>query len=450
MFSRSTGMLMAGVGKRCITPTPDMLPFRSNLGGAEYKRVWKDIFVRVLALSNGEDTALFVGFDLTQPPEVDRLAGIIGARFGVDPIGIVVSGTMSHMAPRVGNRNCILNMQSDPREDEYVRWYHSIAVEAVGDALSCMQPAEIGFGIGHSEIASAFRPLIGQEGRLNYHFDQYLDPELDVCCVRSLKHEPIALYVNYGMNSATSAAAMAARQIDSIGGDIPGCASQMLEEALDGSCIAIWAVSCDNQFSSVGSGLGILRPRGQGRFEMERAVLAGEDTFKLLEAQASRHFVDILRTLDAIRDYTCELELAFGERISYCEGRPEEVVRRMRDKLGIEVKMNDNDEGRKPDPSCRPGNEMLSLRSRLVCVNNAAFASVNVNPYNVWVRRLRDALPFSPVFSIPITFGNNGHLPDPQSYRQGYDVNDVLYCDVVEANDLLLDNFIKMVFEDHE
>ena len=64
--------LLCGAAKRCITPPETLLPRLYGLMGRKFCTVLDDIYLRVIAFSDGENKALIVGFDLDKAPRPEE------------------------------------------------------------------------------------------------------------------------------------------------------------------------------------------------------------------------------------------------------------------------------------------------------------------------------------------------------------------------------------------
>ena len=76
--------LKVGTAKVCITPPPEVFPYPGPNylgGGVMIDGVYMDIYVRMLAFSNGEQTFLFGSFE--ESNGTDALKDAITQRYGI-------------------------------------------------------------------------------------------------------------------------------------------------------------------------------------------------------------------------------------------------------------------------------------------------------------------------------------------------------------------------------
>ena len=65
--------LFCGASKKLITPREDLLPYMMGLGGATFGKIQDELYVRVIAFSNGINQAMLVSFDLDKAPYPEEM-----------------------------------------------------------------------------------------------------------------------------------------------------------------------------------------------------------------------------------------------------------------------------------------------------------------------------------------------------------------------------------------
>ena len=145
------GNLLAGAAKRDIAPDIELLLAISELEkdrpmGNVYDGIHEHGYVRVIAVSDGEKTALLVGYDLVKAP----LCGVITRRFkeefGVDPDNTVFAATHNHehITPALDSDDDYSARESkgpvaEPVR-EYSQWWVEQVVDCAREAIANMKP----------------------------------------------------------------------------------------------------------------------------------------------------------------------------------------------------------------------------------------------------------------------------------------------------------------------
>ncbi len=209
----AVGQLRAGAAKVDITPAK--LPPRSQ-------GVLDHLNARAIVLDNGHDKAALVTVDAGAVPTAlwQRLSARAHHELGIPPENFTLTATHTHSAPFA-------------REDNY----GDRIFEAVRLAASHLQPAKMAFGTGVSWI-NVNRNIIDPKTRRWWEGPNYAGPsDKTVAVVRfeTSAGTPIAVYYNYAVHPVITG------NLDMISADIPGAASNYLEESMGGNAVALWS-----------------------------------------------------------------------------------------------------------------------------------------------------------------------------------------------------------------
>ncbi|MBO6040893.1 MAG: hypothetical protein J6P58_06755, partial [Oscillospiraceae bacterium] len=139
--------LLCGAAKKCITPPETLLPRLYGLMGRKFCAVLDDIYLRVIALSDGENRALIVSFDLDKAPRPEENLRALTEATGIPEENILYFGIHTHTAPLCGPRPAF---EAPKDEDtaaataEYETFVQNQLLCAAKEALDALQPARLG------------------------------------------------------------------------------------------------------------------------------------------------------------------------------------------------------------------------------------------------------------------------------------------------------------------
>ena len=235
--------LLCGAAKRCITPPETLLPRLYGLMGRKFCTVLDDIYLRVIAFSDGENRALIVGFDLDKAPRPEENLRALAEATGVGKENILYFGIHTHTAPLCGPRPPF----EQPKDDdtaaataEYEAFVQERLLDAAKEAVSSLQPARIGTGRGESYLnvnRNQHYIVKAADGKEYDLMGLGADPlgEVDhsvfVLKIKSLAGEPIALFVNYAMHNVVMICTEPNGDgLVGISADVGGNVSRCLEE----------------------------------------------------------------------------------------------------------------------------------------------------------------------------------------------------------------------------
>jgi hypothetical protein len=209
----AVGHLRAGAAKVDITPAK--LPPRSQ-------GVLDHLNARAIVLDNGRDKAALVTVDAGAVPTAlwERLSARAQRELGIPPENFMLTATHTHSAPFAREAN-----------------YADRIFDAVRLAASHLQSAKMAFGTGVSWI-NVNRNIIDPKTRRWWEGPNYEGPsDKTVAVVRfeTPAGAPIAVYYNYAVHPVITG------NLDMISADIPGAASNYLEESMGGNAVAVWS-----------------------------------------------------------------------------------------------------------------------------------------------------------------------------------------------------------------
>ena len=213
--SADSGIGSLRVGAAKVDITPAKLPPRSQ-------GILDPLNARAIVLDNGMAKAALVSVDAgalsTQTWE--RLSARAERELGISRENFMLTATHTHSAPFVRKDN-----------------YEDRIFEAVRKAAARLQPARMAFGTGTSWI-NVNRNIIDPKTRHWWEGPNYQGPsDKTVAVVRfeTPAGAPIAVYYNYAVHPVITG------NLDMVSADIPGAASNYLEDSMGGDAVAVWS-----------------------------------------------------------------------------------------------------------------------------------------------------------------------------------------------------------------
>jgi hypothetical protein len=177
----------AGIAVRSVTPDP-LLPVVGGIGaGSPVARKEGDLTVRALVFGEGETRVAIVSTDFLGFPST--LGNKV--RAGIKDIptqNILIGATHTHSAPDAyGFPDGKGGTSSNPK---YLETVCAKAIEAINEAVSKLQPAQLRIATGEAKGKIAY----------NYYAEQLYDPRCHVIQAVDASGKPFATLVNYAVH----------------------------------------------------------------------------------------------------------------------------------------------------------------------------------------------------------------------------------------------------------
>lgn len=204
--------LYCGAAKGKITPPEDLLPNLRGLMDRHFGPVIDDLYLRVIALKNGEDSALLVTFDLDKVPCPKRYLEALAEAIDVPEESILLAAIHTHTAPIAGMRpnEGPNNIAAKPAEvqaatHQYEEFIQKVLIVAAKEAVSKMVPAKMGMGKGKSYIGvdrkQFYETEIGGAVHRKYGIganpESPIDRTVYVLRFEDFTGKPIAFFINF-------------------------------------------------------------------------------------------------------------------------------------------------------------------------------------------------------------------------------------------------------------
>jgi len=272
--------LLAGVGKRSITPPADVghvsLGGYGDRNGAAYQGVHDEIHARALALRSGDTTCVIVALDRLEVPQFlhDDVCSALVAEHTPPPVraeNLVITASHTHSAPENLARHGDLFPLAFGRYNEALyRWTVAEIVTAVTQAVGSLRPASFGSAQVRLEGLSA-----------NRRGDAITDPVLTVLWIVAKDGAPVAALANFPAHPT-----MLGADNLLVSGEWPGATQRIVEERLGTSAVCLFtngALGDQRPAGDFGSGFERVERYGQ---RMADEILATRDQAALTEEPA--------------------------------------------------------------------------------------------------------------------------------------------------------------------
>ncbi|MEV2211520.1 hypothetical protein AB0H86_08625 [Streptomyces sp. NPDC050997] len=230
--------LRAGAGRAAISIPASLLP----LDG--FTTVHDDLYVRILLLENGSRRCALAVLDLTSisAEAIAAMRTTIAKASGVATADIVVTVTHTFSAPHVRATS------TSTAAAQYVQEITKAAATATAAAVKGLRSARVGFGTGTCDV-NVNRDVRTADGWwLGTGETGSSDKSVGVTRLDDLDGDPIAVLINYSVQSSVMMQSVMAGGDLPITADLAGAAVQHVEKQYDGAAVGFFLVgSCGDQ-----------------------------------------------------------------------------------------------------------------------------------------------------------------------------------------------------------
>jgi hypothetical protein len=311
------GKILCGAAKALITPDEKTLLCTFGVTNRVFCRVHDDLFLRVIAIGNGQETSLIVSFDLdkaTNPPVyVQKLSEATGVKVE----NILYFAIHTHTAPVTGPRP--FEKMHDPSSkspmvQEGTAQYEKFILETLlltaKEAIRRMQPAKIGCNSGKSFINvnrnQGYR--VKKDGKettvldLGVRGEGSVDRRVFVMKILDDTGKVIATFTNYAVHNVAMFLNDCGNGKSAISADIGGNISKCLEDEYKDS-VSIWSSGAAGDLNPVLMGQ-ISYPGLQTGESIEQCVSDIKDSELILNCMTGRLLADTREALGGIKFYS--------------------------------------------------------------------------------------------------------------------------------------------------
>lgn len=243
-WAASSGTLRAGAGQAEVKFGTNHFPL------GEFTTQHDPLSARVLLLDTGKRRTAIVIVDITSLSEemISAFKGIITKTAGISADDCIVSASHNFSAPHVFPANH-RPPNSDAAASAYIAKAFETAVsEAAAQAHAGMQPARIGFGAGSSHVNVNRDVQTPQGWWLGADPKGFADPFVGVVRIDGRDGKPLAILMNYAVQSAVLDGSTLSSGGRAISADLAGAAVRHVEEAFGPATVAMFLVgACGDQ-----------------------------------------------------------------------------------------------------------------------------------------------------------------------------------------------------------
>lgn len=247
-----------GTAKVCISPPAEAFPYPGPpyLGaGITIDGIYWDIYVRMIALSNGEETFLFGSFE--ESNGTDALKEAVEEKFGIPYQNQMYCQIHNHggvqtttvTKPGRGQKKNHKYTEVQIRMGQII---YEKALEAAGQALENLREAQWGYGTGTSYI-NVNRDLPMDDGYFSQaeNYDGASDKTLSVLKFTDPEGNVIAAILNYCCHANATIGATDVDGKMKVSGDFPGFTCGYLEQKYPGAVI-MWTSGAAGDQNALG------------------------------------------------------------------------------------------------------------------------------------------------------------------------------------------------------
>lgn len=236
-FPTKTG-LSVGAGRAAISIPAALLP----LDG--FTTVHDDLYVRVLLLESRGTRVALVVVDLTSMSEeaITDIRAVITQATGIAGTDIVVTVTHTFSAPHV------MSASQSAQEATWIQHIVAAASSATAAALTGLRPARVGYGTDRADVNVNRNVQTAQGWWLGTGEALLSDKSVGVARFDDLDGNPIAILVNYNVQSSVMMASVMANGDLPITADLAGATVAHVEQQYGDDVVGFFLVgACGDQ-----------------------------------------------------------------------------------------------------------------------------------------------------------------------------------------------------------
>jgi hypothetical protein len=433
----STTHLIAGVGRRCTNPPPNIA--HGGWGAQKHEQaegIDMDLWTTALALKEGNTTALILDLDIQilTNERADQIRKAVSAATGVPFENIRAAATHTHSGP-VPYKSWI-----EKGYEMVAPWFENVArwsAEAAQEALANLQPVLIRAGQGQCHINANRRAVTPAGERfLGVNSDGPCDRDVLVVRLDSVAGKPLVTLVNYACHATIMGPANKL-----ITPDFPGAMKRVVEGAVGGKCMFFQGSAGDqgpvqgfladttvyhglgavlgHEAAKVAAGLSAVPsqvvfreviPSGAplGRYDSEFATLA-----------SSPLRVSQKEILVPLREGLPEKK-AVAEKLDFWKSKLKEAREKKDDAAITEATYM----ARRADIQLRMaddfgGKTSAGVRTHFVTFGDVAIVGCNIEPFCEIGMEIKKRSPFPTTFMCGYTNGRMAYMPTAEEWTKG-------------------------------
>ncbi len=223
---------MVGTARRDVSPT-DLKNL--NPTGGDFTAIHDPLHLRVVVLDDGVTVVAIAALDVIEVGDMGGVQNRIETELGIPADNVLIVGSHSHNAPRVGLVSPgALALASRPEFETYGAMVFDALVDALRDALKARRPARVAAGAGCVDV-NVNRDLYSRGSWIQGRNDEGpSDKTLRVLRLEEQDGTPLAMLLNYSMHCTVAIGT------NEVSGDVAAFACSYAEQRLGSKAIALW------------------------------------------------------------------------------------------------------------------------------------------------------------------------------------------------------------------
>ena len=290
-------------------------------------------------------------------------------------------------------------------------------VESVRLARQKLGPARVGYGTGLSHINVNRQIVDPDTGRWweGANREGPSDKTVAVLKFESMSGQPIAVYYNYAVHAVITG------QLDQVSADIPGAASNYIEDSFDGGVVAVWSSGAagdqnpvyyqqtydlrdirTKEYATRGLDISNAMPPGGEGLDRNNPTVARLMNQQRQMVLSMGQFLgeEVLHVLASIRRMDTAVQISGSVSTINCPGRE----RTNQGRAGFEGAYKESDP--------------VEIRLGLLRIGDVMIGAVNAEVFSPIAQRLKRESPYKATMMTTLTNGSarSGYIPDDASY----------------------------------
>ena len=405
--------LLAGASKINITPKVP-IPM-SGYGGRKgpFKGINDDIFIRVIAFSDGKNKAAIIAADLIVIKTLywEKVTERLNKEIGIPRENILLCATHTHGGPSPAYRYNSPSAEIIAYTDEMTEKL----ISAVKKAVLNLTPAKIGAGIGECKMninRRARRPD-GTMG-IGRNFDGPADHEVGVVRMDDISGNPIAIFINWPCHGTITTG-----NNYLITSEWPGATAEFVEKEFGNKIIAQVTAGASGDINPLYranmENIDAFGPRGEVEIT---GIILGKETHRVAER---------IKT-------SAKGGISASQRVISLPGKKELTPVRNNEQITTDLP-----KGNKSSPE-------IEIRLSVLKIGQIIFTAVSGEVMNEIGVQTKELSPYKYTFMISNCNGSSGYLVTEQAYEEGgYEVRSTRVKSGAEK--AIIKNLLEMINE---
>ena len=382
-----------GTGRTVITPPTGVElcgygPYIERRSTA----VHQDLHATALALSDGDLIFVWVSNDLvwTDRSLVDETHRIVRDRYGLAPARVVITNTHTHSGPAT-----MKTVAWGKWDDEYTAGLPERFADAIGRAVSNLEPGRVGFGRTSVPDLSVNRVDEGGEA----------DDEALLMRIDDARGRMRAATINFGAHPVTLGADTV------ICGDYPADAIGKMEEEREGLRVLFFQGSCGD-LNCRGFGEGMDRMKANGSLLRDHVLPALDEIETAADVELDGDTYEVALPTEVPDRTGLEAELTeYRDRLKAANGDADPGENR---KLRFEADWR----AHRLDLLDGPHPQRLEFRVSWMRINDSVLLAHPLELFLTYGKQIQSASPYPNTMVIGYANETVGYLARPQDFDQ--------------------------------